>query len=417
MTTYRLFIKNIKELVLVCKNHEKMLIGKAMDNVETIKNASIIVDNNGRIFDLGDASEMEKKYESATFETIIDATDKIVLPGFIDAHTHPVFSGDRCHEFAMKVRGATYMEIHEAGGGIHFTVDHTKQSSEEELYKLFESRLKRMIAQGTTCVECKSGYGLDTENEIKMLRVITKAAREHKIGIVSTFLGAHSVPKGKTPEEGYKAIIEDMIPKIAQLRDQGELQVDFIDGFCESGVYDVEKMQGILEKGKEYGMKLCFHADELSPLHGAEMGAKLGVINMSHLEEITDQGIEDMAIYILRVSPPPARKMIEKNVPVAIASDYNPNAHCLSMPYIMSCACVSLRLTLNEALVAATINAAAAIDVSDQYGSIEIGKHGDFVLLDAPDWQHIIYEFADPQIEAVFKDGELIYKQQSAVSF
>ena len=292
---YKLYIKNAKELVVITKNHEKMLIGKDMDHVEVMNNSSVIVGKDGLIVDLGDAKTMDEKYANEQFEQVIDATDKIVLPGFVDAHTHPVFAGDRCREFSMKMAGATYMDIHKAGGGIHFTVDHTRKASEEELYKLFEERLARMVKQGTTLVECKSGYGLDAENEIKMLKVITRAAREHNIGIVSTFLGAHAVPRDKTVEEGYQCIIQEMIPQIVELREKGELQVDFIDGFCESGVYDVDYMRKILLKGKENGFKICFHADELSALSGAEMGAELGAINMSHLEEITEQGILDMA--------------------------------------------------------------------------------------------------------------------------
>eukprot|EP01097_Dermamoeba_algensis_P010143 TRINITY_DN7390_c0_g1_i1.p1 TRINITY_DN7390_c0_g1~~TRINITY_DN7390_c0_g1_i1.p1 ORF type:complete len:437 (-),score=87.41 TRINITY_DN7390_c0_g1_i1:58-1254(-) len=394
-----------------------------MNKVEVLERATIIVNSQGLIEDIYEENNTEaaQKYSSAKFEQDVDCKGKSVLPGFVDAHTHPVWSGDRVHEFAMKLAGATYMEVHKAGGGIGFTVRHTRESSEEELLALLLERLRRMLSHGTTVVEAKSGYGLDLENEMKMLKVLHQAKQQSSIEIISTYLGAHSVPKDKSLQDYTKEILDVHIPKIKELKAKGEISPCNIDVFHEKGVFETEETRAILKAGRDIGLQINFHGDELHAVGSAELSGDLDVLAISHLEHISDAGISAMAkrptfavllpttAYILRLVPPPARKMIEGNVPVALGSDYNPNAHCVSMPFVMNLACVNMRMSMNEALVAATINSAAALGISDSHGSIEVGKRGDFVLLSAPKWEHVIYQLVDPPISSVFKGGKPVW--------
>jgi len=324
------------------------------------------------------------------------------------------------HEFAMKLAGATYMDIHKMGGGIGFTVEHTRKSSKEELKQLLISRLDRMLNYGTTVIEAKSGYGLETETEMKMLEVLHEVDQLHPIDIVSTYLGAHSVPKGSTAAQATVDIINNQIPALKKLRDEGKISPQNIDVFCEKGVFEVDDSKKILQAGKDAGLLLNFHGDELNPMKSGQLGGELGASAISHLEKVDDQGIQAMAkkptvavllpttAYILRLECPPARKFIENGVPVALGSDFNPNAHCMSMPHVMNLACVMMRMTMNEALVAATINAAASLEKSKQYGSIEVGKYGDFVIINNAKWEHLIYEMVDPPIEYVIKKGKVV---------
>jgi len=432
----RLIIRHARQIVQICTNREPMICDpKLLQNVsvlecnDVIKGYSIVVDSNGNVADVGSDDVIGEKYKDQTFEKDIDATGKCVLPGFIDGHTHPVWTGDRVHEFAMKLSGATYMDIHKTGGGIGFTVQNVHQSSEEELYQSFVQRLNCMIKCGTTTVEAKSGYGLDAPNEIKMLRVIHRAKKELKetIDISCTYCGAHSIPKGKTMEEATDDVINNQIPQISELVKNGELSVDNIDVFCEKGVFDTDATRRILEAGKAHNMAINFHGDELHPMQSGELGAELGARAISHLEEVSDKGIVAMSdkkvvavllpttAYILRLQPPPARKMIDQGVPVALGSDFNPNAFCYSMPTVMHLACCLLRMSMTEALIGATLNSAYSVGLSETHGSIEVGKVGDLVIVDAPRWEHIIYQFAahDQTIDYVIKRGIVSYHKRS----
>uniref|UniRef100_A0A8B9VG47 Probable imidazolonepropionase n=1 Tax=Anas zonorhyncha TaxID=75864 RepID=A0A8B9VG47_9AVES len=291
--------------------------------------------------------------------------------------------------------GASYMEIHQAGGGIHFTVEHTRKATEEELFNTFKHRLERMRRAGSTLVECKSGYGLNLETELKMLRVIERAKQSMDIGISSTYCGAHSVPKGKTATEAADDIINNHLPKLKELKLSGEMHVNNIDVFCEKGVFDLDSTRRILQAGKDIGLQINFHGDELHPMKSAELGAELGAQAISHLEEVSDEGIAAIArakcaavllpttAYMLRLKQPQARKMLNEGVIVALGSDFNPNAYCFSMPMVMHLACVNMKMSMNEALAAATINAAYALGKSDTHGSIEIGKQGDLVIINS----------------------------------
>lgn len=415
---YKLLIRNVS-VVCVVRNGEPYVCGAAMDRVAVIPGGSVVVGDDGRITHVGTAEEVEAATAGCTFETVIDGTNKSLIPGLIDAHTHPVWTGDRCHEFILKLNGASYMEVQKAGGGIGFTTRCTAEASEEELEQLLLKRLDRMLRFGTTLIEGKSGYGMEVATEMKMLRVLHSAAQKHPIEIVSTFLGAHAVPKGKTADAIVHDVIHVMLPELVRQRDAGLVSPEFIDVFCESDNFDRDQTREMLVAGAKAGLKGNFHGDELSCTHSGELAGELGAAAVSHLEHITPEGIAAMAekksfavllpttAYVLRITPPPARRIIDGGVPVALGSDFCPNAHSVSMPHTMNLACVMMRMTVNEALVAATINAAGAVGRSATHGSIEVGKVGDFVLVDAPRWEHLIYQMVDPPIAAVIKRGSI----------
>ncbi|XP_044083781.1 probable imidazolonepropionase [Neovison vison] len=422
---HRLLLENARQVVMVCARGERFLARDALCRLAVLEGASLVVGTDGFIKAIGPADEIQKMFCEDSFDERIDCSGKCILPGLVDAHTHPVWAGERVHEFAMKLAGATYMDIHQAGGGINFTVERTRQASEEELFCSFQERLQCMMRAGTTLVECKSGYGLNLETELKMLRVIERARRQLPIGISATYCGAHSVPKGKTASEAADEIISSHLPKLKELARSGEIHVDNIDVFCEKGVFDLDSTRRILQSGKEMGLQINFHGDELHPMKAAELGAELGAQAISHLEEASDEGITAMATaqcsavllpttaYMLRLKQPRARKMLEEGVIVALGSDFNPNAYCFSMPVVMHLACVNMRLSMPEALAAATINAAYALGRSHTHGSLEVGKQGDLIIINASRWEHLIYQFGGHHelIEYVVAKGKVIYKK------
>jgi len=417
----KLLIKGIGQLVTVAEG-TKFLAGKDMSTIKVREGClAVAVDDEGKIAMIGSQKEVTEKYNEKTFRTVLDADGKAVIPGFVDGHTHPVWAGDRVHEFAMKLAGASYMEVHAAGGGIHFTVDKTREASEQELLDLLVPRLNRMLRAGTTTVECKSGYGLDAENEVKMLRVLERAKKLVPIEISSTFCGGHAVPKGSNAEKATKDVIENQLTQVLRENASGNLNVENIDVFCEKGVFEIEDSRKMLEAGQKAGLRINFHGDELFPLGGAEMGAALKAEAISHLEEISPAGIQGMAdagsvavilpttAYILRLKHPPVRDMINCGVIVALGTDFNPNAYCLSMPTVMHLACVNLRMSLPEALAAATINAAHSLGRSSTHGSIEVGKVADMVLLTEKKWEHVVYQFGQQDvIKQVVKGGDIM---------
>uniref|UniRef100_A0A8C5Q7E4 Probable imidazolonepropionase n=1 Tax=Leptobrachium leishanense TaxID=445787 RepID=A0A8C5Q7E4_9ANUR len=418
---FRLLLENAEQMLIVCRKEEEFLLRDGMQQLAVLEKASLVVGNDGFIKAVGPADLIRNQFSNESFETKIDCMGKCVFPGFVDAHTHPVWAGDRVNEFAMKLAGATYMDIHQAGGGINYTVEHTTAASDEELFRSFKQRLTRMLRAGTTLVECKSGYGLKLDTELKMLRVIERAQKELDIGISSTYCGAHSVPKGKSAVEAADDIICNHLPALKQLALNGEIHVDNIDVFCERGVFDLESTKRILQAGKAIGLHLNFHGDELSPMNSAEMGALLGAHAVSHLEEVSDEGITAMAkakcsavllpttAYIL------SKDMLDAGVIVSLGSDFNPNAYCLSMPMVMHLACVNMKMSLSEALAAATINAAYSLGRSHTHGSLEVGKQGDVVVINASRWEHLIYQFGGHQelIEYVIIKGKIAYKNDN----
>lgn len=392
-----------------------------MNSIDFINGGSLAIGHDGLIKHVGKTEDVLNMVKEEECGQILDLRgQKSIVPGLVDSHTHPVWSGDRCFEFAMKLEGSSYMEIHEKGGGIGYTVNQLRGASEEELVELMMDRVQRMIDFGTTTIEAKSGYGLDLENEVKMLRVIEEVKRKVPIEIVSCYLGAHSIPPGKTADEQTDDIVLNQIPAIAKMRDAGELSVEFLDVFHEKGVFEHDNAKRIMEAGLAHGFALNIHGDELTPQGSAGLSASLGAKAVSHLEWIDDEGIRLMrendcvavllptTAHLLRIEQPPYRKIADNDVIVALATDFNPNAFCLSMPFTMNLACICLRMTMNEALVASTLNSAASINRSHSHGSLEQGKHGDFVIIDHENWQHLIYEMASHPVLAVFKDGKRI---------
>uniref|UniRef100_H3D556 Probable imidazolonepropionase n=1 Tax=Tetraodon nigroviridis TaxID=99883 RepID=H3D556_TETNG len=424
---YRLLVDNASQVVQICTDGEKFLTKGGMKNLSVMENASVVIGRDGLIKAVGPAEAIRLQYSEAAFDKVIDAKGMCVLPGLVDAHTHPVWAGDRVHEFAMKLAGATYMDVHRAGGGIHFTVEHTRAAGASELLRSLASRLARMLRAGTTLVECKSGYGLDLQTEVKMLDVIEQARRTQPINISSTYCGAHAVPRGKTVAEATEDILQVQLPRLKELMSAGALRVDNIDVFCEQGVFDLDATRSILQAGKDLGLNVNFHGDELHPMNSAQLGAELGALAISHLEEVTDEGIAAMATartaavllpttaYILRRLPQPrARDMLDAGVIVALGSDFNPNAYCCSMPIVMHLACVNMRMSMAEALAAATINAAYALGRSHTHGSLEVGKHGDLLVLDNSRWEHLIYQLGGHRelIRHVIIKGHLVDTDQ-----
>ncbi|XP_076015861.1 putative imidazolonepropionase [Genypterus blacodes] len=427
--SYRLLVRNAKQVVQICNSGEKFLTKDGMQDLRVVENGSMVIGRDGLIKAVGPADAIRSQYAEASFDRVVDAEGMCVVPGLVDAHTHPVWAGDRVHEFAMKLAGASYMEVHRAGGGIHFTVDHTRAATAPELLASLRGRLGRMQRAGSTLVECKSGYGLELCTELKMLQVIEEARSSMAINVSSTYCGAHAVPRGKTMSEATQDVLQVQLPRLKELMASGKLRVDNIDVFCEHGVFDLEATRAILQAGKDMGLNINFHGDELHPMNSAQLGAELGALAISHLEEVTDEGIAAMAqaktaavllpttAYILRLPQPRAKDMLDAGVIVALGSDFNPNAYCCSMPIVMHLACVNMKMSMTEALAAATINAAYALGRSHTHGSLEVGKHGDLLLLDATRWEHLIYQLGGHQdiIRYVVIAGNVVHANDRTI--
>ncbi|XP_077355487.1 putative imidazolonepropionase isoform X2 [Festucalex cinctus] len=296
VASLKLLVKNAQQVIVICNNGEKYVTkGDGDIDIHILHNASVVVGSDGLIKAVGPADAIEREYMHASFNSVIDATGMCVLPGLVDAHTHPIWAGDRVHEFAMKLAGATYMDVHRAGGGIHLTVERTRAAGAGDLLASLSGRLERMRRAGTTLVEVKSGYGLELPTEMKMLEVMEEARRNLPVAISATYCGAHSVPKGKSMEEATQDILQVQLPALKVRMAAGTLRVDNIDVFCEEGVFDVASTRAILQAGKDMGLNANFHGDELHPMNAAQLGAELGALAVSHLEEATDEGIAAMA--------------------------------------------------------------------------------------------------------------------------
>ena len=350
---------------------------------------------------------------------IIDACGQTVVPGLVDPHTHLVHGGSREKELALKLRGATYLDILKAGGGILSTVKATRQASHEELKKKAWRSLDKMLLHGTTTVEAKSGYGLDFDHEIKCLQLAWELGLEHPVDIVSTYMGAHAIPpEYKNNPQGYiDFMLYDVIPHISATR-----LAEFMDVFCEEGVFSPEQAKLLLEAGQKMGLKPKIHADEIIPLQGAELAAELGAVSADHLLAASEEGLQAMkeagvtavllpgtSFYLMLDKYARARQMIDMGIRVALASDYNPGTSpCENLQTIMTFACFGMHMTPAEILQAMTINAAHAIDRADQIGSLEPGKRADILVLNAPNWDYVVYHYGINHVDKVIKNGHLV---------
>ncbi len=394
--------------------------GLGMRDLGIIPNGNVAI-SKGRIVAVG----KELPYRA---DEIIDATGKVVMPGFVDPHTHLVYAGSRQNELGMKIQGLTYLEILEKGGGILSTVRSTREASLERIAAESGHRLDTMLEFGTTTVEVKSGYGLDLETEMKLLRAVGELDSYHEIDLVPTFLGAHAVPpEFRGDPDGYADfIIREVLPAISNENIQREGKglppiARFMDVFCEKGVFTVEQSRRLLEAGKEHGLTPKLHADEIVWTGGGELAASIGAISADHLLMASAQGILDMEqagvigtllpatpLMLLQHEYADGRMMVDAGMKVALATDQNPNCWTESMQLAITLACCYSHLTPSEALTAATINAAGAIGMDQQVGSIELGKQADIIMLDVPDHEFIPYHFGVNLVEAVIKNGELI---------
>jgi len=416
----KLIIKNASELV-TCKssapNHGSApKRGTEMSDVGIIKNGAVVVEDS-IIVAVGTTSEILSKYNEKEYK-VIDATNKAVLPGFVDSHTHLIFGGYRADEFSWRLRGDTYMSIMERGGGITNSVRATREESLENLVEIGRKRLHKMMQFGVTTVEGKSGYGLDMDTEIKQLEAMKILDAEEPIDIVSTFLGPHSVlPEYKGKEDEFlDFMINDVMPVVKERN-----LAEFADIFCEKNVFTVEQSRRFLKAAKDMGFKLKIHADEIVQLGGAELAAELGAVSADHLLQASDKGIQDMAkagvicsllpitAFSLKEEYARGRYMIDNNCAVALATDLNPGS-CFSnsIPLLIAVSAIQMKLSIEEIITALTINAAAAVNRADSIGSIEIGKKADIIILEYPSIHFLPYHVGVNIVETVIKNGKIV---------
>ena len=420
-----LIIHNAGQLV-TCASGGKPKRGAAMLDVGIIENGAVAI-TDGKFVGVGLSAEILRDFDA---NEVIDADGRVVCPGFVDPHTHIIFAGDRLNEFELKIKGADYLEILANGGGIISTVRQTREASVESLVKQSAERLDKMFACGTTTVEIKTGYGLDTETELKMLACIVELDKTHVIDIVPTFLAAHAIPpEDKDNPDAYVNLICDTM-----LSEGWKWYVGshfygrtpfFCDVFCEKGAFNLEQSRKVLETAKSLGFKLKAHVDEFTNLGGSRLAMQMGAVSIDHLDAISGDEIKLLARSetISIVTPTvnfnfgsshfaDARKFIDAGCAVALSTDYNAgSAPCPSQPMAMAIACRYQKLLPSEALNAVTINAAYAIGLGGEVGSIEIGKRADFLLLNIKDYRHIAYEFGGNAVGTVIKLGTMASNQ------
>lgn len=427
-TDLSILIKNIKGLVQVREGDEAFqpLKGKSMQILPVLENAWLLLDEGeGKIKDYG---KMDAMVRVPTNYKTIDATGKFVVPSYVDAHTHIVYAGSREGEFVDRIKGLSYQEIAEKGGGILNSAKKLQEATEAELYASAIERIGEIIRQGTGAVEIKSGYGLSVESELKMLRVIRNLKKYAPIPIKATFLGAHAVPKShpvgagssvrdpETKEAYIKLILEEMLPTIAK-----EYLADYCDVFCEDGYFNMEETILILEEANKYGIKGKVHAEQLSHSGGTEAGVKSNAISVDHLEYLNDDDIKFLkenetipvilpgAQFFLQLPHPPVRKMLDAGLPLAISSDYNPGSSPSgNMNLMIALACIQYKMTPEEAFNSATMNSAAAMGVLDKVGSVTRGKLANiFITKEMPSYSFIPYSFGSNLIETIILNGKI----------
>ncbi|HEV8339825.1 MAG TPA: imidazolonepropionase [bacterium] len=388
--------------------------GEGLTDLGLIRDGAVAIAD-GLITAVGTTADLLEFVHAA--ETV-DARGRVVLPGFIDPHTHLLFAGSRAEEFERRLRGATYLEIAAAGGGILHTVAQTRLADERALVEAGAVRLTRMLAHGSTTVEAKSGYGLATDQELKLLRALHQLSAAHHVDVVPTFLGAHAVPAefASDPDRYVALIIDEMLPAVAE-----EDLADYCDVFCEDGAFTLDQSRAVLEAGAELGLTPKIHADEFSDRGGARLAAEVGAISADHLLHASPDGLRAMAehgviavllpgtAFFLGLPYAPARRMIDLGVPVALATDFNPGSSpTYSMQMAVALACLGMHLIPGEAIVAATLNAAWAVGMAEEVGSLEPGKVADLVILGASDHRALGMHFGVNLVDAVYKRGRLV---------
>ncbi|MBI4879109.1 MAG: imidazolonepropionase [Planctomycetes bacterium] len=411
-----LLIRNASEVVTLAGAAPR--VRAALDRPEVVVQGAVAVAG-GKIVAVGSAAQVEARFRPAA---VLDAQGGAIVPGFVDAHTHPVFGATREAEFDMRLRGRTYQEISAAGGGIFSSVRSLRAASSAELARLVHARFDRFLTAGTTTIEAKSGYGLNREDEIRSLEILRDAAAEHPLEVVPTFLGAHQVPEeySAARSEYLDFVIQRVLPEVRARR----LAVA-CDVFCDQGAYTVAESRRLLDAARRQGFALRVHADELAPVGAAELAAELCAASADHLCRVSDAGIAALCaagttavllpgtvLSLGAKALPPARRLIDEGAIVAIASDFNPGtSYLLSMPCVIAIACTLLRMTVAEALAAATINAAWSLGIADRIGSIEEGKQADLLLLEHPSHLFLAYQLGENPVAAVVKRGRVVYER------
>jgi len=409
-----LLIKNIKELLQVRESHISVVKGKDMRVLPSIKNAYLLIEHD-TIVDYGSMDDIQ----NLEADKIIDASGKIVLPTWCDSHTHIVYAGNREQEFVDRINGLSYEDIANRGGGILNSAEKLQNTTEEELYQQSAKRLKNVIKLGTGAIEIKSGYGLTLEAELKMLRVIKRLKKEFPVKVRATLLAAHAVPKAyKNNKTAFvDLVVNKMIPEVAN-----EKLANYIDVFCEKGYFDLEDTERILKTGREHGLIPKIHVNQFNAFGGVGMGVKYQALSVDHLEQMDQEDIEVLknsdtmpvalpsCSYFLSIPYTPGRQLIDAGLPLALATDYNPGSTPSgNMNFVVSTACIKMKMTPEEAINAATINGAYAMGISNMYGSITKGKKANLIITkEIPSYAFMPYAFGENHIEQVIING-LIY--------
>src|SRR6476646_1312311 len=407
-----LAVLNTSQLVTL-SGPTRSRVGTELSELGIIREGGMLV-HDGKIERVGPSDEIEKNAGDAE---VVDADRRVVMPGFVDAHTHLVFAGNRLDDFERRSRGETYEQIAKAGGGIWSTVQKTRAASEADLLMQAKKHADWFLCCGTTTVEAKSGYGLTVEDELKILRVMRQLKKEVRLEIVSTFLGAHAVPRELSPDEYLDVVVTEMLPRVT-----AEKLAEFCDVFCERGYFDIDQSRKILSAAKKLGLSLRGHVDQLTNSGGAKLMAEVGATTADHLEQTDEQGIAALkkanvqpvlvpgSVYALGSSRyPRAREMIEAGLAIVLATDFNPGSSPTpSMPMVLSLACTQMKMSPAEAITASTVNAAYSVNRGDKIGCLEPGKLANCVIFDCEDYGELAYWFGIPQTHSVYVRGECV---------
>lgn len=419
-----LLIHNIGEVATPTGNAPRS--GSNQGRIARLQDVEVLV-RDGHIAFVGSSAERRRDHGDLDDVERLDAGAGTVVPGWVDPHTHLPWAGSREHEFAARLEGATYQQIAADGGGILATVRRTREASAEELAAAMQPRLKQMLRWGTTTAEAKSGYGLNLEDEVKQLEAIRRATDGQPVDLVPTLMAAHEVPpefadgdSGRRTDDYVALVVDEIIPRVAE-----ESLARFCDVFCERGVFTAEQARRVLEAGQRYGLTPRLHADEFVDSGGARVAAEVGAASADHLIAVSGEGIERLAqasvtavllpgtsFFLMGHNYAPARRLIEAGVPVALATDCNPgSSNTESIPGVITLAVLELGLTTEEALTAATLNAACTLGLGEEIGSIEVGKRADLLVLEAPNLFHLAYHFGINPVGTVIKAGRVVHRQ------